>query len=81
MKNLKFVDYLKIRGSIGSLGNENVGLYKYQNLINAGNGVESVFGNPNLTWETVQMFNIGADIRCSRIWILQSTTITSLQKT
>lgn len=63
MKNLKFVDYLKIRGSIGSLGNENVGLYKYQNLINAGNGVESVFGNPNLTWETVQMFNIGADIR------------------
>lgn len=63
MKNLKFVDYLKVRGSIGSLGNENVGLYKYQNLINAGNGVESVFGNPNLTWETVQMFNIGADIR------------------
>lgn len=63
MKNLKFVDYLKIRASIGSLGNENVGLYKYQNLINAGDGVESVFGNPNLTWETVQMFNIGADIR------------------
>ncbi len=62
MKNLKFVNNLKIRGSFGSLGNENVGLYKYQNLINAGNGNETVFGNPNLTWETVQMLNIGADI-------------------
>lgn len=62
MKNLKFVNNFKIRGSFGSLGNENVGLYKYQNLIDPGNGNESVFGNPNLTWETVQMGNIGADI-------------------
>lgn len=63
MKNLKFVNNLKIRGSFGSLGNENVGLYEYQNLIDAGNGNETVFGNPNLTWETVQMGNVGADIR------------------
>lgn len=62
MKNLKFVNNLKIRGSFGTLGNENVGLYKYQNLIDGGNGNETVFGNPDLTWETVQMFNIGADI-------------------
>lgn len=64
MKNLKFVNNLKIRGSYGSLGNENIDkLYKYQNLINAGNGNEEVYGNPNLTWETVQMLNVGADIR------------------
>ncbi len=63
MKDFKFVNNLKIRGSFGSLGNENVGLYEYQNLIDAGNGNETVFGNPNLTWETVQMGNVGADIR------------------
>lgn len=62
--NLKFVNNFKVRGSFGSLGNENINdLYKYQSLIDAGNGNETVFGNPNLTWETVQMFNVGADIR------------------
>ena len=62
--NLKFVNNFKVRGSFGTLGNENIDkLYKYQNLIDAGNGNETVFGNPNLTWETIQMFNVGADIR------------------
>ena len=62
--NLKFVNNFKIRGSFGTLGNENIDqLYKYQNLIDASNGNETVFGNPNLTWETVQMWNVGADIR------------------
>lgn len=40
-----------------------LGLYKYQSLIDAGNGNETVFGNPDITWETVHMLNIGADIR------------------
>lgn len=64
MKNLKFVNNFKVRGSFGTLGNENIDkLYKYQSLISASDGTETVFGNPNLTWETVQMLNIGADIR------------------
>ncbi len=63
MKNLKFINNLKIRGSFGSLGNENIDLYQYQNLIDASNGNETFYGNPDLTWETVQMGNIGADIR------------------
>lgn len=62
MKNVRFINNLKIRGSFGSLGNENVGLYKYQNLIDI-SGNEISFGNPDITWETVQMFNVGADIR------------------
>ena len=53
----------KLRMSYGSLGNENIGLYKYQSMINAGNGNETVFGNPDITWETVQMLDVGADIR------------------
>lgn len=64
MKSLKDkVNEFKLRASYGLLGNENIGLYKYQTLINSGNGEETSFGNPNITWETVKMFNIGADLR------------------
>lgn len=67
MKSLsKQVNEFKLRASYGLLGNENIGLYKYQTLINAGNGNESVFGNPDITWETVRMLDVGADIRLFR---------------
>ena len=59
----KVVSEFKARASYGLLGNENIGLYKYQSLIDAGNGNETVFGNPDITWETVKMLNVGADIR------------------
>ena len=59
----KWLNEFKLRASYGLLGNENIGLYKYQTLINANNGVESVFGNPDITWETVHMLDVGADIR------------------
>ena len=64
MKSTKnFLNEFKLRMSYGLLGNENIGLYKYQTLINAGNGNETVFGNPDITWETVDMLDVGADIR------------------
>ncbi|WP_288207511.1 TonB-dependent receptor [uncultured Parabacteroides sp.] len=56
----------KLRASYGLLGNENIGLYKYQTLIDGTNGNETVFGNPDITWETVHMLNIGTDIRLFR---------------
>ena len=47
MKPLKGkVNEFKLRASYGSLGNENIGLYKYQTLIDGTNGNETVFGNP-----------------------------------
>ena len=46
----KFLNEFKLRASYGLLGNENIGLYKYQSMIDASNGNESSFGNPNLTW-------------------------------
>ena len=71
MKSLKNqINEFKVRGSYGLLGNENIGLYKYQTLIDAGNGNETVFGNPDITWETVNMLNIGADIRLFRDWTI-----------
>ncbi|HEX6431832.1 MAG TPA: SusC/RagA family TonB-linked outer membrane protein, partial [Niastella sp.] len=62
MKGVGFINNFKLRGSYGYLGNENIGLYKYQTLISSSNGVESTYGNPNITWETVHMMDAGADI-------------------
>lgn len=61
-KNVKLVNNLKLRASWGQLGNENIGLYKYQTLISSSNGVESTYGNPNITWETVNMLDVGVDL-------------------
>ncbi|GAA4806086.1 TonB-dependent receptor [Olivibacter ginsenosidimutans] len=57
-----WLNNLKLRASYGQLGNENIGLYKYQTLIGTGDGVESTWGNPDITWETVNMLDIGLDI-------------------
>ncbi|WP_027126163.1 SusC/RagA family TonB-linked outer membrane protein [Gelidibacter mesophilus] len=62
LNEYSWLDNLKLRVSYGQLGNENIGLYQYQNLVSAGNGVETVFGNPNITWETVNMLNYGFDL-------------------
>ncbi len=62
MQNFNWLNNFKLRASYGKLGNENIGLYQYQSLIDAGNGVETVFGNPNITWETVSMINYGFDM-------------------
>jgi len=62
LKNVGFINNLKLRASYGDLGNENIGLYKYQTLINSSSGVETTYGNPDITWETVHMTDAGADI-------------------
>jgi len=60
--SLDAISNLKLRASYGQLGNENIGLYRYQNLINASNGLESIWGNADITWEKVSILDIGADI-------------------
>ncbi len=62
LNNSEVINSFKLRASYGQLGNESIGLYQYQNLISATNGTESSWGNSNITWETVDMFDIGADI-------------------
>lgn len=63
---------LKIRGSYGSLGNQNVEDYQtfttydiYQNQYGFNNvavpGTGYTFGNPDLKWESTASFNIGAE--------------------
>lgn len=61
-KNVRLINTLKLRASYGRLGNENIGLYKYQTLISTSNGVESTYGNPDITWEKVDMLDLGMDM-------------------
>lgn len=60
--NLEKVNNFKLRASYGLLGNENIGLYKYQNLISTDNGVETEWGNPDISWEKVHILDLGIDL-------------------
>ncbi|MFV5687683.1 SusC/RagA family TonB-linked outer membrane protein [Flavobacterium sp. ZT3R25] len=68
MKNLKAIDYLKFRASYGHSGNDDIGnftaqqYYVSQNLLGLQGLVRGNIGNPNLEWETVKKFNLGADL-------------------
>ena len=75
LKQSSTIDYLKIRGSYGILGNDRLGnqrfLYLQSYYVNSsavfGNGNvqpgidEGRLSNPNVTWETVKKLNIGVD--------------------
>ncbi|MEI6949675.1 TonB-dependent receptor [Paraflavisolibacter sp. H34] len=76
MNAVNFIDDLKLRGSWGLLGNDNIAAFQYITRYVLANG--GVFGgespvltqglyipvsaNPNVTWETAQSSNIGFDL-------------------
>ena len=68
MKNSKTFDYLKLRATIGESGNDDIGNFaaqKYyisQNLLGIQGLVRGNISNPDLQWETVKKFNVGADL-------------------
>ena len=71
MKNQKLINNLKLRASWGQTGNERIGEFKYMPQYNTGNFVvdgnlstgvyQQQMANPNITWETVEQFNVGLD--------------------
>src|SRR5690606_29264854 len=68
MDNVDFVDQLKIRGSYGEVGNDNLGDYfisqpRYSLTSNAGNPaiIYSDIGNSSLKWETVESFDVALE--------------------
>lgn len=67
MKDLKYIDLLKIRVSVGTSGNDDIGnfaaqqYYISQNLLGMQGLVRGNIANPDLKWETVQKSNFGAD--------------------
>ncbi len=68
MANIKWIDLLKIRGSIGMTGNDDIGnftarkYYVSQNLLGVEGLVRGNAGNPNLQWETITRLNGGIDL-------------------
>jgi TonB-dependent starch-binding outer membrane protein SusC len=74
LKNQKIMNFLKIRGSFGQTGNENIpsnktvttysistgNRYGTQDLISAGTRVNNI-GVPSLTWETTNNYDAGFD--------------------
>ncbi len=67
MANVKFVELLKIRGSFGLTGNDDIGNYtarQYyisQNLLGLQGLVRANFGNPALQWEAGKKLDLGID--------------------
>ncbi len=63
--NAKWVDLLKLKFSIGSQGNDNIGDYLYTDTYSIQNNdgelalVAGHHGNPNITWETNTNMNAG----------------------
>lgn len=75
MANQKFFDFLKLRASIGELGNQNTYGYDYPFYPGLNSGAAAVFGNNiyvavqptyipdrNLRWETVQAKEVGIEM-------------------
>jgi len=62
MKQFAFLNQLKLRASYGTLGNNNIQPYLYQSTIQSGNGAEISNGNPNISWETMAITDLGANI-------------------
>lgn len=62
LNQVDWLSNLKLRVSYGQLGNENIGWYRYQNLIDPNDGHETDFGNPDIRWEKVKMMNTGFDL-------------------
>lgn len=69
MKSVKFINTLKLRGSLGQTGNNAIDRYSYggrysvnNTYFGAAGTVSTTMPNPSLTWETTNQFDIGLDI-------------------
>ncbi len=71
--NLSFINNVKLRGSWGQLGNQQIGLYQYMDLYSPGQDytiggslsaglAPTTLSNPDITWETTTTEDIGADL-------------------
>lgn len=77
MSDISFIKSLKLRGSWGQLGNQDIGLYRFSSNISTFytysfddvevNGYsQSTYANEEITWETSEMTNIGIDLSLFR---------------
>ena len=65
--NVRWIDMLKLKASIGSQGNDNIADYLYTDMYSITNSDGEIgvkrgsIGNPDITWETNTNFNAGFD--------------------
>lgn len=72
--NIKFIDNLKIRASVGKLGNDAIGDFAYMRTMSLGKDPVVMFGtllgrplsvdrvpNDNIKWETTTSYNLGLE--------------------
>jgi TonB-linked SusC/RagA family outer membrane protein len=73
--NVPWIQLLKVRGSYGELGNQNIGVYPYQKVLNLG-GIYATGQNEvvqpavvlnslpfdNISWETTRITDVGLDL-------------------
>jgi TonB-linked SusC/RagA family outer membrane protein len=73
MQDIDMINTLRLRASWGQLGNQRIGLYRFLNTYDLGQGYQfgdvvvpgaavTRAGNPDITWETSTMTNIGLDM-------------------
>ncbi len=71
--NSSFIDFFKIRGSWGQLGNQNIGNYPFAATISfapatsfggtiVGGAAQTTLGNPNIRWEETTQTDIGINL-------------------
>jgi TonB-linked SusC/RagA family outer membrane protein len=63
MTQYDWLSDLKLRGSVGQLGNQEIDNYAYLTLIKKDGDkyLISRYGNPDLKWETTTQYNVGLD--------------------
>ncbi len=77
-----FINDLKLRGSYGTLGNDNVGLFQYfdnytfnNQYVIGGNihpGINLIkLANPNITWETAKKLDLGLNAVLFKNWTVE----------
>ena len=68
-----FIDFMKIRASVGQLGNQNIGNYPFARLVSftpaynfggniVGAAAQTTLGNPDIRWETTTQTDIGVNV-------------------
>ena len=64
LKNISWLSDLKLRGSWGQLGNQEIDNYTFMTLLKEDGDkyVISRYGNPDLKWETSEQWNVGVDL-------------------
>ncbi|MBX3257796.1 MAG: TonB-dependent receptor [Chitinophagaceae bacterium] len=74
--NVKWLDDLKIRASWGTLGNQEIGLYPYQDILTLseypyGSALQAAtvvtrLTDKNIKWESTRVVNVGMDLEVAR---------------